>query len=82
MDWNTIPQEEPSIIFPIGAIIEDNKGRYKIEKFEKQKFAHKYKVEIIELWNPPPQEVSMFFDRNNFWLLVLPQNLNAIKRIA
>ena len=74
-------QEEPSIIFPIGAIIEDVKGKYKILEFEKQDKAHKYKVEVLEQKIQPPQNLVMFLDPKIQYILVLPQNLPNITRL-
>ena len=76
-----VPKEEPIIIFPIGAIIEDVKARYKILDFEKQGLTHKYKVEVLEQKIPIPDIVKHFIDTKIQTLIVLPQNLNNIKRI-
>ena len=81
MDPFATTQEEPSIIFPIGAIIEDTKGKYKILAFEKQDKAHKYKVEVLEQKIQPPQNLVMFLDPKIQWILVLPQNLPNITRL-
>ena len=82
MDPFAVPTEEPSIIFPTGAIIEDDKARYKILEFQKQEKAHKYKVEVLEQKIPIPEHLKMFlFDPNQHWILVLPQNLSKIRRI-
>lgn len=81
--WLKVPTEEPSIVFPIGAIIEDEKGIYKIIDFQKQdKVLHKYKVEVLTLKQQIPIHLRPFLDDKIQWLLVLPQNLHAIKRIA
>lgn len=81
MDTFATSQEEPSIIFPIGAIIEDVKGKYKILEFQKQDKAHKYKVEVLEQKIKPPQNLVMYLDPKIQWLLVLPQNLANITRV-
>ena len=82
MEWLHIPKvEEPSIIFPVGAIIEDMKGKYKILQFEKQDKAHKYKVEVLEQKIPIPDHMKPFIDEKIQTLIVLPQNLANIKRI-
>lgn len=83
MNAFSVPTEEPSIIFPVGAIIEDDKGIYKIlEPMVKQEKAHKYKVEVIDQKIPIPANLRQFMiDTKVYWLLVLPQNLPAIKRI-
>ena len=80
-DYFAVPKEEPSIIFPIGAIIEDVRGKYKILEFQKQDFAHKYKVEVLEQKIQPPKGLVMFLDPKIQWLLVLPQNLSNITRV-
>lgn len=82
MEWNTIPKEEPSITFPIGAILEDEKGKYEVLKFQKQDKAHKYKVKVLEQKIPIPDNMKMFIDIKEQWLLVLPQNISNIKRIG
>lgn len=82
MNWNSIPQEEPSIIFPVGAIIEDNKAVYKILEFQKQDKIHKYKTEVLSQKLPIPDSAKPFIDEKFQYILVLPQNLDKIKRIA
>ena len=82
MNWLDVPTEEPSIIFPVGAVIEDEKGRYKILAFEKQKnLLHKYKVEVLQQKIPIPKACRPFIDDKIQWLIVLPQNLANITRI-
>ena len=82
MNTFSIPKEEPSIIFPIGAILEDVQGKYKVLEMQKQEKAHKYKVEVLEQKIPIPDHLKHFIDSKIQWLLVLPQNLSNIKRIA
>jgi hypothetical protein len=83
MDYFSIPKVEPSIIFPEGAVIEDVKGIYKILKLEKQGVIHKYQVEVLEQKIPIPEEIKFFMKDEKFQtILVLPQNLDKIKRIA
>ena len=81
MEWCKIPTCEPDVVFPIGAVIEDCKGKYKILQFEKQGILHKYKVEVLEQKIPIPPDCQMYLDQKIQWLLVLPQNINGIKRI-
>lgn len=81
MDWFHVPTEEPSIIFPEGAIIEDAKGIYKILKMEKEKTIHKYTVEVVEQKIPIPDAMKPFIDEKKQTLLILAQNLDKIKRI-
>jgi hypothetical protein len=80
-DYFNIPKEEPSIIFPVGAIIEDVKGKYKILQFEKQDLTHKYKVEVLQQKIPIPNHMKPFIDEKIQWIIVLPQNLSNIIRI-
>lgn len=81
MDWLKVPTEEAHIIFPIGAVIEDEKGIYKILEFEKQECIHKYKVEVLSLKKPIPPELKHYGLDKTQWLLVMPQNINIINRI-
>ena len=78
MQWFQVPKEEPSIIFPNGAVIEDPNGVYKILSFEKQDKIHKYKVEILEQKIPFPTYANV--DPKNHTYIVLAQNLSRIKR--
>lgn len=83
MNWNDIPKQEPSTVFPIGAIIEDHKAVYKVlEDYILQDKAHKYKVEVIHQKVPIPDNMKPFIDEKIQWLLILQQNLQFIKRIA
>lgn len=80
MQWNAVPKEFPSVIYPIGAIIEDENAVYKIlSEPEEQKFAHKYKVECLKQKKPIPEEWKLFLD--NTKLFVFAQNVANIKRI-
>ena len=82
MDPFAIPSEEPSIVFPIGAIIEDEKAKYKILEFHKQDKIHKYRVEVLEHKVPIPEHIKKYMtDTNFYWILVLPQNLDKIRRL-
>lgn len=82
MEWFAVPKEEPSIIFPVGAILEDNKGTYKVLSFEKQdNLIHKYKVEVLQQKDPIPKHFKPFLDEKFQMLVVLPQNLHLIRRI-
>lgn len=81
MDWLRAPTEEPSIIFPIDAVLEDEKGVYKVLEFQKQEFMHKYKVEVLSLKSALPPSLVRYNMNKIQWLLVMPQNLHAIKRI-
>ena len=75
MEWYRVPKEEPSIIFPEGAVIEDERGIYKILQFRKQdnKF-HLYKVEILTLKDPTEKPFE--------WMLVVPLSLEKIRRLS
>lgn len=69
------------MIFPIGAVIEDDKGRYKILEFTKQKnFLHVYRVEVLQEKIPIPEDIKQINGDTHF-LVVLPQNLKNIIRI-
>lgn len=82
MDWLRVPTEEPSITFPIGAVIEDEKGIYKILDFQKQEdVIHKYKVEVLTQKIPIPAHIKRYFkDEKIQWLLVSPEKVHLIKR--
>lgn len=82
MEWNAIPTEEPSIVFPEGAILEDQKGIYKVVKMVKQGKIHKYKCEVVQQKIPIPDRMKPFLDEKIQWLIVLPQNLPSLTRIA
>ena len=80
MTWNLVPTEFPSITYPIGAVLEDDNGVYKIlSEPEVQGFAHKYKVECLKQKKDIPQEWKPFV--NTSILIVLAQNVANIKRI-
>ena len=82
MDHFAIPKEEPSVIYPIGAVVEDCQAIYKILDFQKQDILHKYKVQVIQRKLPIPTHLQQYLDDSKpQWLLVLPQNINKMKRI-
>lgn len=70
-----------SQIFPIGAIIEDEKGKYKILEFQKQDLVSKYKVEVLQQKIQPPKDLVMFLDPKIQWLILSPQILPTITRL-
>lgn len=80
-NYFAVPQEEYEQAFPVGAIIEDVKAKYKILEFHKQEKTHKYKVEVLEQKIPIPEQYKLFIDNKVHWIIVLPQNLPNIKRI-
>lgn len=81
MEWFEVPKEEPSIVFPVDAVIEDQKGIYKILSMEKQDKVHKYKVEVIKQKIPIPDHMKPFIDPKIQTIIVLSQNISRIKRI-
>ena len=77
-----IPVEEPSILFPVGAIIEDEKARYKIlEEPRIESKSHIYKCEVLERSVPLNNHILMFHQLQQERLVVLAQNMKTIKRI-
>lgn len=82
MEWYEKPTVEPDVIFPVGAVLEDNKGIYKvIKEVEKHDKAHVYKVEVLTQKEPIPDEFKQFLNSKIQYLLVFSQNLPAIKRL-
>ena len=82
MDHFSVPKEEPSLIFPVGAVIEDCQAVYKILDFQKQDQFHKYKVQVLQRKQPIPTHIKQHIDDSKpQMLLMLPQNLNKMKRI-
>lgn len=83
MEWFHVPKEEPSIIFPVGAILEDDKAVYKILSGpDVQKVAHVYKAEVLHQKIPIPEDLKMFIDPKIQSLVILSQNVDKIKRIS
>lgn len=83
MQWNSVPNEEPSVVFPVGTIFEDEKAVYKIiGECVKQGTAHKYKVEVLNQKIPIPEHLKYFIDPKFQTYVVLAQNLDKIQRIA
>ena len=82
MEWFAVPTEEPSVVFPVGSILEDEKGVYKVlSPVSKQKVAHIYKVEVLHQKIPIPDDIKPFIDAKIQSYVVLAQNLHAITRI-
>lgn len=81
MEWFEKPSVEPEILFPENAVIEDNKGIYKVLSMEKHDKAHVYKVEVITQKEPIPDEFKRFIGEKIQYLVVFSQNLPAIKRL-
>lgn len=89
MNWFDVPKEEPSITFPIGAVIADQKAKMKIlEGPIVQKTIHKYKVQILERYQEVPRDVREWkavYESDKpqdwEWMIVLAQNLPHIRRL-
>lgn len=68
-------------MFPIGAIIEDMKGTYKILEAQ-QGAEEKYKVQILAQKIPIFQHIPITDPTKIKWLIISSQNLSTIKRIS
>ena len=72
-------REKPSIVYPIGTIIEDPNAIMKIERFLENHSGHGYKVEVLQWKLEPPDEVKKHLDMKNFWILVNAESVPNIQ---
>ena len=79
----TICKTEPSIVFPVGAVIEDQNGIMEILiRYPKARVGHTYKVKVLEWKIPPPEGVKQHLDDpNEIHICVFEENIANIKRI-
>ena len=75
-------QPEPSIIYPIGATIEDPNAIMKIERFQKDRHGnHLYWCEILKWKIEPPAQVKAQQAIDKMWVWVRPSSVEKIKVI-
>lgn len=82
MQWFHVPKEEPTVTFPVGAVIEDDTARYEILEFQKQGIQHKYRVKTLLQKQPIPECVRPHLRPENLWVIVVPQMVEKIVRIS
>ena len=69
-------------MFPIGAVIEDMKGTYKILEAQQLGAEEKYRVQILAQKIPIFQHIPITDPTKIKWLIISSQNLSTIKRIS
>ena len=71
--------EEPSIQYPIGTVIEDQNGIFKIERFQKDRRGHHlYYCEVLKWTIEPTAQVKSMHPENHIWIWVRPQSVENI----
>lgn len=71
--------EMPSVKYPIGSILEDEKMIMKVLQFRECRTAHSYKVEVLKWKVMPPQYVQDVMDLKTPWILITPYSIPKIK---
>lgn len=74
--------EMPSVIYPIGAILEDEKMVMKVLEFREVRTAHSYKVEVLKWKVMPPDYIQQRMDMKTPWILVTPYSIPKIQVIG
>lgn len=72
----------PSVKFPIGAVVEDEKMIMKILEFREVRSAHSYKVEVLKWKVMPPDIIQRQMDMKTPWILVTPYSIPKMKVIG
>jgi hypothetical protein len=70
--------EMPSVIYPIGAILEDEKMIMKVLEFKEVRTAHSYKVEVLQWKVMPPELIQRHMDMKTTWILITPYSIPKI----
>ncbi len=75
--------EMPSVIYPIGSILEDEKMIMKVLKFQKARTCHAYQVEILQ-WKVKPSDdiLQHFTDPKTPWIMITPYSIEKIKVLS
>lgn len=79
---NRVYEEKPSVIYPIGAVLEDEKMVMKVLEFRECRTAHSYKVEVLKWKVLPPQYIQDHLDMKTPWILMTPYSIPKIKVIS
>ena len=75
--------EEPGILYPIGAVLEDQTARLQVERFHKDRHGHHlYYCKILEWKVPIPQVIKDRQDTNYIWLWIRPDLIEKIKQLS
>lgn len=74
--------EMPSVIYPIGAVLEDEKMIMKVLQFRPCRSAHSYKVEVLKWKVLPPEYIQQEMDMKTPWILITPYSIPKIKVIG
>lgn len=79
-----IGKTEPSLTFPVGAVIEDPNGVMEIlYKYPRTRVGHVYKVKVLQWKIDPPERVKEHLENpNELYITVLEENIHNIKRIS
>lgn len=72
-------KEKPSIQYPIGAVLEDEKMIMKVLEFKDEKSGHLYKVEVLQWKVEPPTLVQQYMDMKYPWIFITPYSIPKIK---
>lgn len=74
--------EMPSVIYPIGAVLEDEKMIMKVLEFRMCRSAHMYKMEVLKWKVMPPDHVQQLMDMKTPWVLITPYSIPKIKVLS
>lgn len=69
----------PSVIYPIGSVLEDEKMIMKVLEFRPCNTAHSYKVEVLKWKVMPPEVIQRQMDMKTPWILITPYSIPKIK---
>ena len=75
---------EPSIIFPVGAVIEDPMMVAEIlHKYPKTRTGHMYKVKVLQWKIDIPERVKQSLEKpDEIHISVFEENMSNIKRVS
>lgn len=73
---------KPSVIFPIGSVLEDEKMIMKVLEFRECRSAHSYKVEVLKWKVLPPTYIQQDLNMKTPWILMIPSSIPKIKVLS
>jgi hypothetical protein len=75
-------KEMPSVIYPPGTIVEDEKMIMKMGEMREVVGGHSYKVEVLKWKVMPPEFIQRQMDMKNPWVLITAYSVPKMKVIG
>lgn len=74
-----VPTEKPSVIYPVGAKLEDEKMIMEVLEFQDKPLVHMYKVKVLKWKISPAHYITPHMNMDTPWIIVVPDSIPKIK---